>query len=128
MVNCLLEDMARAIWFPGQLELKATRVVGRNGFAILQIALDVTCNDEVAKSDIFVDASGDAPRHIEPGVEVTSIVSAGGQVRGVEVNASGGRSRTADLVVLAAGAWSANIQNVSPSPPVVPQRATVHRV
>src|SRR5438067_20180 len=63
--------------------------------------------------------------HIEPGVEVTAIVSAGGQVQGVEVNASGGRSRTADLVVLAAGAWSANIQNVSPSPPVAPQRGQI---
>jgi glycine oxidase len=56
---------------------------------------------------------------IEAGVEVQSITTAGHRVTGV---VTVDRTLPADLVVLAAGAWSAGIQNVRPAPPVAPQR------
>ncbi len=59
---------------------------------------------------------------IETGVEVTGVATAGGHVRGVEI---GDGRRGADLVVLAAGAWSATIANLKPLPPVAPQRGQI---
>ena len=59
---------------------------------------------------------------IETGVEVTGVATAGGHVRGVEV---GDGRRGADLVVLAAGAWSATLANLKPVPPVAPQRGQI---
>jgi len=74
--------------------------------------------------------------NIETGVEVSAITASGGHVRGVEISPTsapqpGGHTatvnsaRAADLVVLAAGAWSATITNVSPTPPVAPQRGQI---
>ena len=74
--------------------------------------------------------------HIETGVEVTAIAASGGHVRGVEISptsaqqqgghtANASSPKAADLVVLAAGAWSATITNVSPTPPVAPQRGQI---
>jgi glycine oxidase len=75
---------------------------------------------------------------IETGVEVVSIATTGGKVDGVEISprsAQSGRgqrgrggetnNRSADLVVLAAGAWSATIANLTPTPPVAPQRGQI---
>jgi glycine oxidase len=89
---------------------------------------------------------------IETGVEVVSVATTGGRVSGVEISprsapsthggvrgGSGGHGhqgsstvsgssefrRGADLVVLAAGAWSANIANLRPVPPVAPQRGQI---
>jgi glycine/D-amino acid oxidase-like deaminating enzyme len=73
---------------------------------------------------------------IEPGVEVTGIATSGGHVRGVDVSptsatndqrqdGSTANRRGADLVVLAAGAWSATIKHVRPTPPVAPQRGQI---
>jgi glycine oxidase len=87
---------------------------------------------------------------IETGVEVTAIATTNGKVRGVEISPTSALSSTrsirqgsaehtrsavghgtdqyrhaADLVVLAAGAWSATIRNLSPTPPVAPQRGQI---
>ena len=59
---------------------------------------------------------------IESGVEVQSITTANGHVTGV---ATTDRSLAADLVLLAAGAWSATIRNVRPTPPIAPQRGQI---
>jgi glycine oxidase len=60
---------------------------------------------------------------IEPGVEVQSITIGNRRVTGVATTA--GQSLPGDLVVLAAGAWSGNIRNARPSPPVAPQRGQI---
>jgi glycine oxidase len=59
---------------------------------------------------------------IEAGVEVQSITTSDNRVTGV-VTAT--RSLQSNLVVLAAGAWSATIRNVRPAPPVAPQRGQI---
>lgn len=59
---------------------------------------------------------------IETGVEVQSIATHGGAVTGV---ATADRTISADLIVLAAGAWSATIRNVQPVPRVAPQRGQI---
>jgi glycine oxidase len=56
---------------------------------------------------------------IESGVEVQAITTDDTRVTGVVTSE---RSVPADLVVLAAGAWSANVRNARPVPPVAPQR------
>ena len=59
---------------------------------------------------------------IETGTEVRALVTSGQRVSGVE---TGTRRIAADLVVLAAGAWSAMIRNVEPPIPVGPQRGQI---
>jgi len=59
---------------------------------------------------------------IEAGVEVQSITTDGHRVTGV---LAANRSLHGDLVVLAAGAWSATIRNVRPVAPVAPQRGQI---
>jgi glycine oxidase len=59
---------------------------------------------------------------IDTGAEVQSISANGGVVRGVLTTE---RSYAADLVVLAAGAWSVKIGGVLPEPPVRPQRGQI---
>lgn len=56
---------------------------------------------------------------IETGVEVRALTTASGRVTGVE---AAERHVAGDLVVIAAGAWSASIRDVRPRPPVTPQR------
>jgi glycine oxidase len=56
------------------------------------------------------------------GTEVRKLAISGGRVAGVRT-ADG--EIGADLVVLAAGAWSATIENVTPKPPVVPQKGQI---
>lgn len=56
------------------------------------------------------------------GTEVRALASTGGKVSGVETNEG---SFGADLVVLAAGAWSAGIDNLTPRPPVAPQKGQI---
>ena len=56
------------------------------------------------------------------GAEVTAVASSGGHVSGVDTATE---RFGADLVVLAAGAWSSNIRNVEPLPPVRPQRGQI---
>jgi glycine oxidase len=59
---------------------------------------------------------------IETGAEVRAIKSSSQHVTGVETV---DRHYPADLVVLAAGAWSATVRNVEPRPPVRPQRGQI---
>jgi glycine oxidase len=59
---------------------------------------------------------------IETGVEVQAITTTGGRVTGV---VTAPQSLPGDLVVLAAGAWSATIREVRPTPPVAPQRGQI---
>jgi glycine oxidase len=59
---------------------------------------------------------------IETGAEVRALATSGRRVTGVE---TADRSFNADLVVLAAGAWSGTIRNVEPRPPVAPQRGQI---
>jgi len=59
---------------------------------------------------------------IESGVEVQSITTASGRVSGV---ATADRRLPGDLIVLAAGAWSATIRDVRPTPPIAPQRGQI---
>lgn len=56
------------------------------------------------------------------GAEVRKVHTSGGRVSGVE---TAEQRLTADLVVLAAGAWSSTIEGVEPKPPVVPQRGQI---
>jgi glycine oxidase len=56
------------------------------------------------------------------GAEVKRLVTSGGRVSGVE---SADVHLSADLVVLAAGAWSAGIDGVLPQPPVSPQKGEI---
>jgi glycine oxidase len=55
--------------------------------------------------------------------EVRGVASSGGHVSGVAT--ADGTSMSADLVVLAAGAWSGGIDGVSPRAPVSPQRGQI---
>jgi glycine/D-amino acid oxidase-like deaminating enzyme len=59
---------------------------------------------------------------IRTGVEATALLSAGERVAGVETSEG---AIPAELVVLAAGAWSATIRNVQPVPRVRPQRGQI---
>ncbi|MBV9602782.1 MAG: glycine oxidase ThiO [Chloroflexi bacterium] len=59
---------------------------------------------------------------IQTGTEVRALATSGGRVTGVQ---TAEQHLTADLVVLAAGAWSATIANVDPRPPVAPQRGQI---
>jgi glycine oxidase len=59
---------------------------------------------------------------VESGVEVRGVAKHGQRVTGVETVDG---DIAADLVVLAAGAWSATIANVEPRPPVRPQRGQI---
>ena len=59
---------------------------------------------------------------IETGAEVRRVATSGRRVIGVE---TADRQYTADLVVLAAGAWSGTIRSVEPRPPVAPQRGQI---
>jgi glycine oxidase len=59
---------------------------------------------------------------IETGAEVQSISTSSGRATGVETT---DRTYAADLVVLAAGAWSSKIAGVQPAPPVRPQRGQI---
>ena len=59
---------------------------------------------------------------IETGAEVRRVTTSGRRVSGVE---TADRQYTADLVILAAGAWSGTIRNVEPRPPVAPQRGQI---
>ena len=59
---------------------------------------------------------------IETGLEVQAVVTHGQRVTGVQTTR---RDVAADLVVLAAGAWSATIDNVQPRPAVRPQRGQI---
>jgi glycine oxidase len=56
------------------------------------------------------------------GAEVRGVTSSGGRVTGVET--ATGRL-TADLIVMAAGAWSATIEGLEPRPPIAPQRGQI---
>ncbi len=56
---------------------------------------------------------------IEAGVEVQAVTAVDDCVTGVQ---TADRELRAELVVLAAGAWSAQVRNVRPQPPVAPQR------
>jgi glycine oxidase len=55
-------------------------------------------------------------------VEVLGLTTSGGRVTGV---AAADQTWSADLVVLAAGAWSAEIRGALPRPPVRPQRGQI---
>jgi glycine oxidase len=59
---------------------------------------------------------------IETGAEVQCVATSGDRATGVETSE---RNFAADLVVLAAGAWSAKIAGISPEPPVRPQRGQI---
>jgi glycine oxidase len=59
---------------------------------------------------------------IRSGVEVHAITTTGRRVMGVETNEG---VLGAELVVLAAGAWSAGILNARPTPPVHPQKGQI---
>jgi glycine oxidase len=59
---------------------------------------------------------------IESSADVRAVTTSPGRVTGVET-ADG--TLNADLVVLAAGAWSADIRNVQPRPPIRPQRGQI---
>jgi glycine oxidase len=67
--------------------------------------------------------------HVETGVEVTAITELGGRVAGVAISPRSTQIARqpllGDLVVLAAGAWSATIDNLRPVPPVAPQRGQI---
>ena len=56
------------------------------------------------------------------GAEVRAVVTGGGRITGV---ATVDQQLSADLVVLAAGAWSSTIDNLQPRPPVAPQRGQI---
>jgi glycine oxidase len=56
------------------------------------------------------------------GTEVRALATAGGKVSGVSTNEG---NFGADLVILAAGAWSAGIDHVTPRPPVAPQKGQI---
>jgi glycine oxidase len=59
---------------------------------------------------------------IHTGAEARALDTSGGRVNGVTTAEA---RFTADLVVLAAGAWSATIDHVEPRPPVGPQRGQI---
>ena len=56
------------------------------------------------------------------GTEVRALKTSGGRVTGVTTNEA---PLDAELVILAAGAWSATIDGVRPRPPVVPQKGQI---
>jgi glycine oxidase len=56
------------------------------------------------------------------GTEVRALNASGGRVTGVLSNEG---QLSADLVILAAGAWSATIEGATPKPPVVPQKGQI---
>lgn len=66
---------------------------------------------------------------IRSGVEVRALATAGGRVVGVETDSAApeapGGQVAADLVVVAAGAWSTGIAGLRPVVPVVPQRGQI---
>ena len=59
---------------------------------------------------------------IHTGAEVRALARSGGRVSGV---ATAEARFSADLVVVAAGAWSATIDQLEPRPPVRPQRGQI---
>jgi glycine oxidase len=59
---------------------------------------------------------------VETSVEVRSVITDNTRVTGVQ---TADETFEADLVVLAAGAWSATIDGVRPRPPVAPQRGQI---
>jgi glycine oxidase len=59
---------------------------------------------------------------VETGAEVRAVTTHAERVTGVE---TGDNTFNADLVIVAAGAWSAGIKNVQPTPPVRPQRGQI---
>jgi glycine oxidase len=59
---------------------------------------------------------------IETGAEVRQVSTSGGRVTGVE---TADRQFPADIVIVAAGAWSGTIRNLAPRPPVAPQRGQI---
>jgi glycine oxidase len=59
---------------------------------------------------------------VETGCEVRAVTVSGHRVTGVETN---DQRLSADLVIVASGAWSADIRNVRPRPPVRPQRGQI---
>ena len=59
---------------------------------------------------------------IKTGSEVRALNTIGGRVAGVQTSAS---DYSADLVVVAAGAWSSDIQNLPHTTPVRPQRGQI---
>ncbi|MBV9580627.1 MAG: glycine oxidase ThiO [Chloroflexi bacterium] len=59
---------------------------------------------------------------IHTGTDVRALEVSGGRVSGVQ---TAEQRLAADLVILAAGAWSATIANVEPRPPVRPQRGQI---
>ena len=59
---------------------------------------------------------------IKTGAEVRALTTQSGRVRGVQTASS---HYSADLVIVAAGAWSSGIENVSPTPQVHPQRGQI---
>ena len=59
---------------------------------------------------------------IETGTEVRAIATNANRVVGIDTN---DQHYAADLLVLAAGAWSADITNLAPRPPVRPQRGQI---
>src|SRR5205085_8858638 len=59
---------------------------------------------------------------IETGTEVRAVTATGQRVTGIETV---DQRLSADLVLLAAGAWSGQIRNVRPQAPVRPQRGQI---
>jgi glycine oxidase len=59
---------------------------------------------------------------IQTGAEVRRVTTTGGRVIGVETS---DQQFGADLIVIAAGAWSSTIEGLSPTPPVRPQRGQI---
>jgi len=59
---------------------------------------------------------------IETGAEVRQVTTSGRSVAGVE---TADRQFPADIVIVAAGAWSGAIRNLEPRPPVGPQRGQI---
>ena len=59
---------------------------------------------------------------IETGAEVRQVTTRGQSVTGVE---TADRTIPAEVVIVAAGAWSATIRNLEPRPPVAPQRGQI---
>src|SRR5579871_963934 len=60
---------------------------------------------------------------VETAADVRAIQTSGGRISGVETRDR--RSFAADVVILAAGAWSGGVGNVQPVPPVRPQRGQI---
>jgi glycine oxidase len=97
-------EPALAAHVPGGLLVKGGNVDNRRLCRALEIA--------IRRAGVEVKTS----------TEVRALTTSGGRVTGVQT-AEGNLS--ADLVVVAAGAWSATIDNVEPRPPVAPQRGQI---